>query len=223
MILWVKGFPKEVLVWTIIFFVYEMSRNRDWEYVLIPSKKFRCFKNGFMSTIIPADCRWVVWHAVWQCDSVTVWQRDSLTVWQCDSFILPLCLYLCWGGAVHGGPQLGAREDWAAQVIFQYPVSVNCKKSLLNLFPTQAGCPQHHLLVQKHPGGATEGGDQAAEGGRPHARALRGRDAQVGDQIVADCYDDQMQDGNWGSQRKGLWNQWQIQVFIIFGSSRGFR
>ena len=147
----------------------------------------------------------------------------SVTVWQCDSFILPLCLYLCWGGAVHGGPQLGAREDWAAQVIFQYPVSVNCKKSLLILFPTQAGCPQHHLLVQKHPGGATEGGDQAAEGGRPHARALRGRDAQVGDQIVADCYEDQMQDGNWGSQSKGLWNQWQIQVFIIPGSSRGFR
>ena len=52
-----KNVRKTVLVLMNTLFGSGMNPNRDSGYVLIPSRKFPCFRSGFSSTIIPADCR----------------------------------------------------------------------------------------------------------------------------------------------------------------------
>ena len=70
-------------------------------------------------------------------------------------------LSICTGWAIHWDTQLCSLSCGAAQ----------------------AGCSQHHLLVQEHPGGAAEGGVQADEGGRGHAQTL----LSLGNDQVGSC------------------------------------
>ena len=88
-----KNARKTVLVLMNIFFGSGMSPNRDSGYVLIPSKKFLCFRSGLSSTIIQADYR-----------SAYHWPGNR--TWQ---------ISICTGWAIHWDPQLCSLAGGAAQ------------------------------------------------------------------------------------------------------------